>query len=281
MKTPRIYLILLLAIPFIFAACRKEKGCNDPEAINYNPDAEKDDGSCEYPEPDKFANIYFVFDHEVDEELVEMNNLKYLNAAENIYSIMTLKYLVSDFYFKDKNDNSIHIDTFHYRDIKFDDTRILKTSIPAGDYEEITFVFGMNSERNYTGSLPNETVYNAFEWPEHMGGGYHYMMLEGRYRVHTDSINEYNYNTHTGRLEMNNMVNENFVTITIPHSTTAIKEGETWEFVLRMNVNEWYNNPNLYDFSDFPPGIMNNQNAQTLLKENGHNIFYIKEMKKK
>ena len=37
-----------LAISIIFASCKKEEGCTDPIAINYNADAEKDDGSCTY-----------------------------------------------------------------------------------------------------------------------------------------------------------------------------------------------------------------------------------------
>jgi hypothetical protein len=35
-----------LAVSIIFSACKKEEGCTDPTATNYNADAEKDDGSC-------------------------------------------------------------------------------------------------------------------------------------------------------------------------------------------------------------------------------------------
>ena len=53
---------LLMAVSLIFTACKKEveEGCTDVTAINFNPSAEENDGSCLYECNDPYATNYLV-----------------------------------------------------------------------------------------------------------------------------------------------------------------------------------------------------------------------------
>jgi hypothetical protein len=205
---------------------------------------------------------------------VVYNDIRYKNAAGNKYSIMTLKYYISDITFHKYNGEPVRIDTFHYRDIDRSETRsLVVNNVPDGEYTFVSFVFGLDPNKNISFGLPPTQENNNMEWPEPMGGGYHYMKLEGRYEKSNGEIGS--YNTHTGRLRTsNNVVNENFIVVELPYSSITINNNN-WEIQLLMNINEWYRSPQVYDIEAFGPAIMGNQEAQQTLKENGKNAFSI------
>ncbi|MGB0887608.1 MAG: cytochrome-c peroxidase [Vicingaceae bacterium] len=45
------YLIILAFSASLFSCSKNDEGCTDPRALNYNPDAKKDDNTCTYPVP--------------------------------------------------------------------------------------------------------------------------------------------------------------------------------------------------------------------------------------
>jgi len=47
--------LALLSVTFL-SSCKKEEGCTDPTALNFDPDAEKDNSSCQYKGKATFWN---------------------------------------------------------------------------------------------------------------------------------------------------------------------------------------------------------------------------------
>ena len=78
-----------------------------------------------------------------------------------------------------------------------------------------------------------------------------------------------NFNLHTGATQGN----QNFVEITVSLPSEITIDGNTWEVDMVMDMMEWLQNPNDYDFAEFGQAIMMNQNAQELLKANGADVW--------
>jgi len=224
---------------------------------------------------DTLASINLHLDHMVDGQGLVFNDIRYQNAAGNQYSVMTLKYYISDLVLNSFDGKQVKIDTFHYRDIEFPETGIMKVEgIPPGEYTSIGFIFGLDSVKNETGALPPTQANNNMEWPIPMGGGYHYMKFEGRYLDQDSKVQS--FNTHMGRLQTmppESKLYENFFYVQLPNSTVSIEPDDQWEIQVLMNLNQWYQDPVIYDINQFGPAIMGNQDAQKILQENGKNAF--------
>jgi hypothetical protein len=240
------YLIILLIITISFSAC-------------------KDDEPIIIPPQLKQVQVNFKFSHLSGDEEIDFTDIKYVNEFGNIFSVETLKYFISDITFHRLDGSTIFFDEEFYMDAQPGVGHIVfpQTKVPEGDYTSISFIFGLNQKKNISGAYPNPPE-NNMEWPVTMGGGYHYMKLEGKF---LDDGSTKNYQCHTGPT----MGNQNFIRVNLPSSQITVS-GEEMLVTIGMNVNKWWESPNVFDLNEMS-GIMSNQDIQVQLKENGADVF--------
>ncbi len=260
----RHYLIIGLIGLSLFGVSCKKKGCPDPNAVNYDAAAEKDDGSCTYP---TVYSSEFTFNHELAGSSFLFDTLLYTHPAGQTYSVQTLKYFISDIILYKTGGDSVVLDITHYVDAQNTSTSILDYahSIDDGTYTGLAFTFGLDETKNITGAFVNPPE-NLMEWPVPMGGGYHYMKFEGKY----DSLGTIkNYAVHTGASQGNPY----HFKVNLSQPFTVSNNELHAEFI--MDVNNWLQNPILFDFDVFGGAIMGNQSAQQSIHDNGFDVFSI------
>lgn len=260
-------LLLLSTFILVNTGCKK-KGCTDNLANNFEEKAKTDNGSCAYDN----TNLNIELTHSVDDATLEFDTINYISALGNKYSVEKLLYFISDVTIFNENGDSVYVDDEFYIDAKDNSTLSITTneSLPVGTYTGIKFTFGLDANKNKSGRFPNAPESNM-EWPETMGGGYHFMKLEGKYDSLAAGTSIKNYQTHTGSQTMMNMSNLNHFYIEL-NKSFEVQGHASATLKLDMNVNNWYDEP-LYDFNNYDNGVMMSMTTQDTIQANGTNVF--------
>lgn len=232
--------------------------------------------------------IMLTFNEKVDGELLQTDTLKYVNEAGNHYMITEVQYFISKFtlYFNNGESYTV-IDNLgiHYIDSDISDTRYwaVPYNIPSGHVDSIVFIFGLDEADNQSYIFPNPPESNMF-WPEELGGGYHYMKLNGKYLDTTGVQAPFNYHLGIGQTYdttgqvtgfIQNYFNVSFPLFMMSSIYVDIIPGQTTELILTMNIESWFATPNTWDFNTMGGMMMQNQEALEAACENGRDVFSI------
>lgn len=259
MKNTTLFLFLTLII--IGFSCKKEKINN-----NIEPNSGK---------------IVFKFVHHVNGVALQTDTMIYVNEAGNPYEINEIQYFVSDviLYKSDGTQKMIS----DWQDIYYVDIDIPSTltwnvydTISAGAYDSISFTFGINMQKNQSFMFVNPPESYMF-WPTVLGGGYHYMKINGKWQTQTQSISPFNFHLGIGQIYSGTDTTfvHNCFNVRLPGSAFSIEKGQSKEIQIVMNIENWFKNPHTYDHNIWGGDIMENQNAMLQVKENGWNVFGI------
>ena len=231
-----------------------------------------------------YGKIAFKFDHRVDDSEAAYDLMIYENVAGNNYELSEIQWFISDVMLIDEDGNENVIgdqDWVHYVDTDiFSSLRWKITEdIKAGRYSAIHFTFGIKGEKNIPNMFADPPESNMI-WPYHMGGdegGYHYMKLNGFWMKEESERTPFNFHMGVGQLYDNdgNITEfvQNWFEVTLQASAFTLLDGEVLEATLVMNIENWFQDPNIYNHEDYGGKIMNNQTAMNKIKENGVNVF--------
>lgn len=228
-------------------------------------------------EVDKPVAPQFIFKHNVNGFELQKGVMNYTNHSGNLYQVDELQYFISEITLNTTAGNSIPITTdnaIHYVDINIPSTLEWnpKTRLPVTDYSSITFVFGINEAKNKTGLFVNPPERDMF-WPDMMGGGFHLMKMNGEWKADGDTIKPFNFHIGTGMNETGTVFYQNYFTVTLPlniHTGTLSNV-----FTITMNIEKWFEAPNVWNWNVTGGQIMQNQDAMHKACENGANAFKV------
>lgn len=227
------------------------------------------------------VSVDFNFTQNFDGENIvnaDFDELKFTNENGQTMSISKLVYLISDISFENSSGEIFTAGDYNLVDVRNASnlTFTPDVTIPEGTYT-VSFTYGFNDEDNVNGAYEDLNVADGtWSVPEPLGGGYHYMRLEGKY---INSINEeIGYQFHNVRA--NDMSTTPLTlkdtSIEVILGSITIVDGATIE--VKMDVAEWFKNPNLWDLNTEFQMLMPNYDAQLRMNENGQNVFSLGEV---
>jgi hypothetical protein len=268
-----IYLILFLSFTAVsFVACEKEK---DEDPVIETRIVERIDTLTINDTIERFSiSIEMKQKANGNDLMLNTTNKPYTNANGQAFNVSRLRYLISDVGFHKADGSCFTINDYHFVDITDTATLNYQPSIkvPEGDYVRISFNFGFDREDNQSGAYPTLNA-ESWNWNSNLGGGYHFMQLEGQYD--SSGVSK-NFLTHMGTARNNNVSPTTYEDNHFrAYVDTNITVDTNFNFAIVMNVEQWYEDPYTWDFNVYNTMIMPNYDAQRKLNLNGPSVFTI------
>lgn len=189
----------------------------------------------------------------------------------DVINITRLRYLLSRIELRNQAGEVFSFTAYQLIDIVNPTTNTVTPAIeiPSGVYT-ISFVYGFNEEDNVDAAYSDLNALN-FNWPEDLGGGYHFMQFDGNYDVDTGDPKPFNYHNGTARVSKG-VFEQNFVAFDIPQTVAITNDVK---ITIAMNIAEWFRDPFIWDLSMFDVNLMPNYEAQKNMNRNAGSVFSV------
>lgn len=183
------------------------------------------------------GNLNISIQHTVGSEALVMNDMRYTNAAGNLYSINLLKYYISNITLHKKGGSNTAFSVYKLIDGALPATGTFSTgTLEAGSYDSISFCIGIDPTRNHTGAQDGDLdVSKGMFWT--WNTGYIFYKHEGQYKNTAGQTKSMIFHLGTDNA---------FTKISIPVEL-EINGNKTMQ--LQLDVNSIYTSPQTIDFN--------------------------------
>lgn len=237
-------------------------------------------------QPEK-AEIDLNIGYVINDKPLVIDTLCYENAAGNRFLITEIQWFLSNIqllgqdgqwhtlkHLDAENPSAVETEHIFYIDTDIPESHTLRgQKIPIGHYSLLRFTFGLDENDNQTGIF-NDSPESEMFWPYVLGGGYHYMKLNGKFVNSEGRLNPLAIHLGIGQNEDCTEYYQNYFIVELPIDLD-VKANTENSIDLTMVIDNWFRYSHTIDFNVYGSSIMQNQAAQQAFKENGQDVFII------
>lgn len=211
------------------------------------------------------TTLKIAISHNVSDAPLYFDSLIYHNAAGEMYSISKLNYYLSDIRFYKNNELVFALDTVAYIDAGQQNYTIGIANIADFGFDSISYLIGVPPALNAHDKLAPTYENVAMEWPDMMGGGYHFIKLEGHWQ---DGTGLPGFTVHLGT--------DAYLVKGGLKATGVVSPNKITSLNLQMDINKWFEGSHNYSFQTDGTYTMGNAALMQMIMENGRNVFEMK-----
>ena len=199
----------------------------------------------------------------------DFNELKFTNENGERLSIERLRYLIS-------NISLINGKNYHLIDVGENSGTSITIPELTDESYALSFRFGLSDEDNTDGTYQDLNSV-SFSVPGVLGGGYHFMQFDGKYIDNNKEATGFNYHT-IKAVDTTDPDNLKFEDTSFKVNLGTVVVANTTEIEIKMNLAEWFKNPNTWNLNELNTVLMPNFEAQKMMRANGDSVFSLGEV---
>jgi hypothetical protein len=194
----------------------------------------------------------------------DFNELKFTNENGELLSIERLRYIIS-------NISLINGKNYHLIDVGENAGTSITVPELTNESYALSFRFGFSDEDNTDGTYQDLNS-ASFSVPGMLGGGYHFMQFDGKYIDKNNEASGFNYHM-IKAVDKTDPDNLKFEDTSFEVNLGTVVVASNPEIEIKMNLAEWFKNPNTWNLNELNSILMPNFEAQKMMHENGDSIF--------